>query len=88
MLKAMPFSLSWVGSCCTFAEKEKKGVNSGGVEVPVNVCATRGRQDAARTRFSAHLALCLPEIPLVVFPPVVALLGISLRVKNFRSSEF
>lgn len=87
MLKAMPFSLSWVGSCCTFAEK-KKSVNSGGVEVPVNVCAVRGRQDAARTRFSAHLALCLPEIPLVVFPLVVALLGKSLRVKNFRSSEF
>lgn len=83
----MSFSFSWVGSCCTCTEK-KKGVNSGGVEVPVNMSVVRGRQDAACTCFSAHLALCLPEIPLVVFPPVVSLLGKSLRVKNFRTSEF
>lgn len=56
--------------------------------MPVNMSVVRGRQDAACTCFSAHLALCLPEIPLVVFPPVVSLLGKSLRVKNFRTSEF
>lgn len=73
-----------MGSCCASSQK-KKGVNSGGVEVPVNMSAVRGRQDTACTCFSARLALCLPEIPLVVFPLVVSLLGKSLReLQSFR----